>query len=131
MPPTTRRPSPTAECWPRVSRSRRTPPATSPRSILSTPATGAIDFTDIDLTDLPTAKITGQVVTSLGADHTTDLTCIADDRTRSRRSRCVDALQQTGKNNGTVTWSYSIADGALDFLGQDQTAKIVSTITLD
>ena len=36
----------------------------------------------------------------------------------------------TGNNNGTVTWHYSIADNALDFLGQDQTVKVVSTITL-
>jgi VCBS repeat-containing protein len=96
----------------------------------ATPATGSVDFTDIDLTDLPTAKITGQVVTSLGADHTTDLTASL---TPGEIAALQDALtlQQTGKNNGTVTWSYSIADGALDFLGQDQTAKVVSTVTLD
>lgn len=96
---------------------------------ITTPAAGSIDFTDIDLTDLPTAKITGQAVTSLGADHTTDLTASL---TSGEIAALQDALtlQQTGKNNGTVTWSYSIADGALDFLGQDQTAKVVSTVTL-
>lgn len=90
----------------------------------ATPATGSIAFTDVDLTDLPTAKITGQLVTSLGADHT-----LTPDEIAALQDALT--LQQTGKNNGTVTWSYSIADGALDFLGQDQTAKVVSTITLD
>ncbi|MBR0779437.1 VCBS domain-containing protein, partial [Bradyrhizobium diazoefficiens] len=93
-------------------------------------ATGSVDFTDIDLTDRPTVTKIDQVVTSLAADGTTDLTA-------TLTTGEIDALkaaltyQLTGKNNGTVTWQYSIADDALDFLGQDQTAKVVSTITLD
>jgi VCBS repeat-containing protein len=96
----------------------------------ATPATGAIDFTDIDLTDLPTAQITGQVVTSLGADHGIDLTSSLTNGEIAALKNGLTLLPQTGLNNGTVSWSYSIADGKLDFLGQDQTAKIVSTITL-
>ncbi|WP_409997176.1 VCBS domain-containing protein [Bradyrhizobium cosmicum] len=96
----------------------------------STPATGAIGFTDIDLTDLPTAQITGQAVTSLGADHSTDLTAsLTLDEIAALKSG-LTLLPQAGLNNGTVTWSYSIADGVLDFLARDQTAKMVSTITL-
>ncbi|WP_247406053.1 cadherin-like domain-containing protein [Bradyrhizobium sp. 76] len=96
----------------------------------STPATGAIHFTDIDLTDLPTAQITGQVVTSLGADHSTNLTSsLSLDEIAALKSG-LTLLPQAGLNNGTVTWSYSIADGALDFLAKDQTAKVISTITI-
>ncbi|OSJ18376.1 hypothetical protein BST63_08370 [Bradyrhizobium canariense] len=95
----------------------------------STPATGAIDFTDIDLTDLPSAQITGQDVTSLGADHSTNLTSsLSLDEIAALKSG-LTLLPQAGLNNGIVTWSYSIADGALDFLAKDQTAKVVSTIT--
>ncbi|WP_156948629.1 VCBS domain-containing protein [Bradyrhizobium sp. WSM1417] len=97
----------------------------------STPATGAIAFTDIDLTDLPTAQITGQAVTSLGADHNTNLTSsLTLDEIAALKSG-LTLLPQAGLNNGTVTWSYSIADGALDFLGENQSAKVVSTVTLD
>ncbi|MCK1391869.1 VCBS domain-containing protein [Bradyrhizobium sp. 1] len=96
----------------------------------STPATGATNFTDIDLTDLPTAQITGQAVTSLGADHLTDFTASLTNGEITALKNGLTLLPQTGLNNGTVTWSYSIADGKLDFLGQDQTAKIVSTVTL-
>ena len=96
----------------------------------ATPPTGAIAFTDIDLTDLPGARITGQAVTSLGADHVTDLTASLTGDEIAALKNGLTLLPQTGLNNGTVTWSYSIADGKLDFLGQDQTAKIVSTITL-
>ncbi|MDE5462635.1 hypothetical protein [Bradyrhizobium sp. CSS354] len=97
----------------------------------STPATGAIDFTDIDLTDLPTAQITGQAVTSLGADHITNLTCLLTPDDIAALKSGLTLLPQAGLNNGTVTWSYSIADGALDFLGENQSAKVVSTVTLD
>ncbi|WP_354207682.1 MULTISPECIES: VCBS domain-containing protein [unclassified Bradyrhizobium] len=96
----------------------------------STPATGAIDFTDIDLTDLPTAQITGRAVTSLGADHITNLTCSLTPDDIAALKSGLTLLPQAGLNNGTVTWSYSIADGALDFLAKDQTAKVVSTITI-
>ncbi|XYL60585.1 VCBS domain-containing protein [Bradyrhizobium sp. DASA03076] len=91
--------------------------------------TGTIDFTDIDLTERPTAKITHQDVTWLAADHTTALTLTPDEISALEHAL---TLQQTGnRNNGTVGWSYSIADSALDFLGQGQTATVVSTITLD
>ncbi|TYM00300.1 hypothetical protein FXB40_00190 [Bradyrhizobium rifense] len=105
--------------------------ATSDFSTIDTsiPATGSIAFTDIDLTDRPTVTHIDQAVTSLAANGTTDLTA-------SLTTAEIDALkaafayQLDGKNNGAVAWHYSIADGALDFLGQDQTAKVVSTITL-
>lgn len=95
-------------------------------------ATGAINFTDIDLTDRPTATVTvtEQIVTLLAADGATDLTVsLTPDEIAALKSALT--YQQTGKNNGTVTWNYSIADNKLDFLGEDQKAKVVSTITLD
>ncbi|WP_166077507.1 FecR domain-containing protein [Bradyrhizobium barranii] len=91
-------------------------------------ATGSIDFEDIDLTDRPTVTKVDQDVTWL--DGATDLTAsLTPDETAALKNALT--YQLTGKNNGTVTWHYSIADNALDFLGQDQTAKVVSTITLD
>nr|WP_244464072.1 VCBS domain-containing protein [Bradyrhizobium japonicum] len=91
-------------------------------------ATGSIDFKDIDLTDRPTVTKVDQDVTWL--DGATDLTAsLTADETAALKNALT--YQLTGKNNGTVTWHYSIADNALDFLGQDQTAKVVSTITLD
>nr|WP_161491317.1 LamG-like jellyroll fold domain-containing protein [Bradyrhizobium neotropicale] len=94
----------------------------------STPATGTIHFTDVDLTDRPTAKISGQSVTWLDVDHTKELTLTSDEVTALESAL---TIQTTGKNNGAVGWSYSITDSALDFLGEGQTATVVSTITLD
>lgn len=93
-------------------------------------ATGSIHFTDIDLTDRPAATVTEQTVTLLAADGTTDLTAslTADEIAALKHAL---TYQQTGNNNGTVTWNYSIADNKLDFLGSDQKVKVVSTITLD
>ncbi|WP_445219535.1 VCBS domain-containing protein [Bradyrhizobium sp. Pa8] len=92
-------------------------------------ATGSIDFKDIDLTDRPTAEITGQSVTWFDTDGTTHLALTGQE---AALEHALTLLSQTGnKNNGAIGWTYSVADGALDFLGKDQTAKIVSTITLD
>ncbi|WP_375158580.1 VCBS domain-containing protein [Bradyrhizobium sp. RDT46] len=87
-------------------------------------ATGSIDFTDIDLTDRPTAEITDQSVTT----NDPSLVLTPDQETALKQAL---EIATTGKNNGTVTWSYSTADSALDFLGEGQTATVVSTIELD
>ncbi|MCK1338241.1 VCBS domain-containing protein [Bradyrhizobium sp. 38] len=95
-----------------------------------TAATGSIDFKDVDLTDRPTACITGQTVSWTGADHITNLSgFLTTDQINALEHAL--SLQSTGKNNGEVGWSYSIADGTLDFLGQDQTVKVMSTVMLD
>src|SRR5439155_13777458 len=93
-------------------------------------ATGTVDFSDVDLTERPTATvaITDQTVTWLAADHTTHLTLTSDETAALEQAL---TLQTTGKNNGAVGWSYAIADNALDFLGENQTATVVSTVTLD
>lgn len=88
---------------------------------------GTIHFTDIDLTDRPTAAITDQAVTWL--DQTTQLTFSPDEIAALEHAL---TLQQPGnKNNGAIGWTYSVADSSLDFLGEGQIAKVMSTITLD
>jgi VCBS repeat-containing protein len=91
----------------------------------STPASGTVHFKDIDLTDRPTATIT-QAVTWLDTDGTTPLTLTGQEAALEHAL----TYQQTGLNNGAVTWSYSVADGALDLLAEGQTAKVDSTITI-
>ncbi len=102
----------------------------SPTADPAPAATGTIAFSDVDLTERPTATvaITDQTVTWLDADHATHLTLTAGETAALEQAL---TLQTTGHNNGTVGWSYSIADNALDFLGEGQTAKVVSTLTLD
>ncbi len=117
-----------AEASPHVSFTERANTTGSGASDPAPAATGTIHFTDIDLTDRPTATITSQSVTWLDANHTTHLTLTPDETAALEHAL---TLEQAGKNNGTVTWSYSIADGALDFLGVGQTATVVSTIKLD
>lgn len=89
-------------------------------------ATGSIDFKDVDLTDRPIATITDQSVTWLDTDGTTHLTLTGQEAALEQAL----TLQQAGNNNGTVAWTYSVADSALDFLGEGQTATVLSTVTL-
>ncbi|WP_271509624.1 VCBS domain-containing protein [Bradyrhizobium sp. CCBAU 11357] len=90
--------------------------------------TGAIHFTDIDLTDRPTVTNVAYALTWLDADHTTQLTLSPDEITALEQALTLSATGN--KNNGAIGWSYSIADSALDFLGEGQTVTVVSTITL-
>lgn len=91
--------------------------------------TGTIHFTDVNLTDRPTATIVSQAVTWLDTDHSTQLTLSSGEIAALEQAL---SLQQPGnKNNGAVGWSYSITDDTLDFLAEGQTATVVSTIALD
>jgi hypothetical protein len=71
---------------------------------------GSITFTDVDLADTPIAtEATNTVVTS-----------IAGGLTAPQQADIVAAFSiinvGTNTNNGTVTWDYTITEGALDFL---------------
>jgi fibronectin-binding autotransporter adhesin len=90
-------------------------------SLLDT-ASGAIHFTDIDLTDRPTASVTSQSATWTGGTLTSD---------QIHALEHAFSLAQLGNtNNGTIDWTYAIADGALDFLAEGQTATVTSTVEL-
>ena len=87
----------------------------------STPAGGAFHFTDIDLTNRPTAVVTQAVTWSGGNLSDTEATLLEGG---------FQLPQVTNTNNGEIDWTYSITDGSLDFLGAGQTATVTSTITL-
>lgn len=94
---------------------------------------GTIHFTDVDLTDRPTASILphAQSVSWIAADGHTDL---SGQLTPDQTAALEQALQlsQSGKtNNGMVDWTYAIADGKLDFLGAGQTVTVTTTVTLN
>ncbi len=95
----------------------------------STPAGGTIHFTDVDLTDRPTASVTAQTATYLAADGSTPLTLTAGQLAAIEHGFTISA-EAGNTNNGAVDWSYSIADNAIDFLAAGQTVKLVSTVTV-
>jgi fibronectin-binding autotransporter adhesin len=94
------------------------------------PIGGTIHFSDIDLTDRPTATITAQSVTWTAADHT-DLSSSLTQLELDALEHALSLIQTSNTNNGAIGWSYSITDSSLDFLAAGQTAKIVSTVTLN
>ena len=94
----------------------------------SSPASGTIHFTDIDLTDRPTATITQSVTWTSG---TTDLSSSLTPTEISALEHAFSLTQSGNTNNGAIGWSYQISDSALDFLGAGETAQVTSTVLLD
>src|SRR5204862_449269 len=89
--------------------------------------TGTIHFSDVDLTDRPTATVSGQTASYLAADGHTVLSLTAADRAAIQHAFAIAAA--TGNtDNGAVDWSYSLADGALDFLAEGETVTLTSTV---
>ncbi|MGJ4955855.1 VCBS domain-containing protein [Bradyrhizobium sp. HKCCYLRH2015] len=95
--------------------------------------TGTIHFSDVDLTDRPTASILphAQSVTWVAADGHTDLSSQLTPEQIAAFEQALQLSQGGNANNGKVGWTYAIADGKLDFLGAGQTIKVTTTVTLD
>jgi len=95
-------------------------------------AGGTLTFTDVDLTDRPTVGITAQHVVWTDANGTTDLSASLTPDQISAIEHALSLTPASGNaNNGSVAWSYSIADSELDFLGQGQTLTLTTTVTVD
>src|SRR6185312_7836281 len=93
------------------------------------PASGTIDFTDVDLTDRPTATIDTHTQTVAGTDaHGNGLTLTSSQIAELEQAF---AISQSGNNSGTIDWTYSIPDKDLDFLGVGQTVTVTTNIKLD
>lgn len=95
---------------------------------------GSIHFADADLTDRPEATITSQIITYLSADQEDDLT---NTLMQAQRDAIEDALklsvpigQNANTNNGVVDWTYKLVDNVLDFLAEDETITLVSTVRI-
>ena len=93
-------------------------------------ATGSITFTDVDLTDHPTVTAPFSGYTYTAANGTTALTL-----TSAQESALELALTLTpnGGNghNGSVAWSYQVADNALDFLADNETLVLTYTASVN
>ena len=91
---------------------------------------GSITFTDVDLTDRPTASITGVSVSGLAQDGTTPLVL-----TPGQLQAISEAFSITAgagnTNNGTIVWNYVIQEESLDFLGTDEVVTALFTVTIN
>ena len=94
---------------------------------------GTIHFSDRDLSDRPTAAILphSQSVSWIAADHHTDLSSQLTSGQIAALEQALQLSQSGNTNNGTVAWTYSVADGTLDFLGEGESVTVTSTVTVD
>ncbi len=84
---------------------------------------GSITFSDLDLTDTPTASEVTQSVT-------TALTLTAAQQTAIEEAFTLSA-EAGNSNNGTINWDYTITEAELDFLAAGETVAVVYTITVN
>ncbi len=90
---------------------------------------GTIHFTDVDLSDRPTATVSDQAISYLAADGHTVLTLTADETAALKAAFSIAA--ETNTNNGSIDWTYSIQDKELDFLANGETVTLTSTVLVD
>ncbi|MEM9278843.1 MAG: VCBS domain-containing protein, partial [Pseudomonadota bacterium] len=97
--------------------------------------TGSLDFTDADLTDRPVATEETVSVELIAQDGVTPLVLTTDQMTAIEDAFSIapDGVSGPNTNNGTINWTYSIAEAELDFLGAGEvvTATFLITVTDD
>ena len=91
-------------------------------------AHGTADFTDVDLLDRPTAAIGTQSIVYTDANGNVLSTLSAQQAAAIKSAFTLPSV--TNDNNGHIDWSYSIADGALDFLAKGEKIVLTSDIVL-
>ena len=96
-----------------------------------TNATGTVTFDDADLSDVPTASITGAVVSADDAGQRVR----ADGGSGSGPAG--DSLSPGAVSfsdvdgSGSVGWTYSVTNAEIDFLGDDDVVELTFTVQID
>ena len=90
--------------------------------------TGTLHFTDVDLTDRPTATVISQAVTYTEGHNV--LTLAPAELAAIENAFTVEGAPGN-TDNGAINWTYSVADDALDFLSKGETVTLVSTVQVD
>ncbi|QQQ15521.1 VCBS domain-containing protein [Aeromonas media] len=91
---------------------------------------GSISFSDVDLTDRPTASEVIKSVTAKKADGTTNLPLTTEQLAAIENAFSISAAAGND-NNGTVNWVYDIKASDLEFLAEGEVVTAVFTITVD
>ena len=92
--------------------------------------TGSISFSDVDLTDRPTATEATKSVSALKADGITSLTLTAAQQQAIEDAFTIGAASGN-TNTGSINWDYTITEAELDFLAKDEVVTAVFTITVN
>jgi VCBS repeat-containing protein len=93
---------------------------------------GTISFTDLDPNDRPVASTAFTSFTYTDASHET-LTLTAQQQAAVAAVKVALSVAQTAgnTNNGSATWTYSVADSKLDFLAAGEILTLTYTATVD
>ena len=86
---------------------------------------GSISFADVDLSDRPTASAS---FTSIAPGQGLVLT---EAQENALKAGFTISAPAGNTNNGTVGWTYSVAESALDFLAAGEKVTLTYTITVD
>ena len=93
--------------------------------------TGSITFTDVDLTDRPTATETTKSLKAFRSDG--ERFTLEDAQKDAIENSFTIAADKENANDGTINWDYTIAESTIDFLaaGEKVTVKFKIIVTDD
>jgi VCBS repeat-containing protein len=114
-------------------RSNDTQPNPTGSTLFDT-VSGTISFTDVDLTDRPVAHaaFTSFIYQNASLANVTSSLTAAQLAAIAAVEAPLSVVQAAGNtNNGSATWTYSVADKAFDFLADGEILTLTYTATVD
>lgn len=90
---------------------------------------GSLTFTDVDLTDAPTATFAPSSISAVLANGTDALVLNAVQTAALQDAFSISANAGNG-NDGSINWTYAIAENAVDFLAAGEVATATFTVTV-
>ncbi|HLH89324.1 MAG TPA: VCBS domain-containing protein [Xanthobacteraceae bacterium] len=94
-------------------------------------ASGAIHFTDVDLTDRPTGSASPASITYTDANGQNITQTLTQGEISTIENAFTVSQHAGNTNNGEVDWSFSIADNQLAFMTHGQSITLTETVTVD
>ena len=85
---------------------------------------GQISFADVNASDLPTVKTALVSFTLLDAQHNDITATLTPQQIAAVAAELVVTPNPGNNNNGSATWTYSVADSAFSFLTAGETLKL-------
>ncbi|GGH17251.1 hypothetical protein GCM10007036_18540 [Alsobacter metallidurans] len=92
---------------------------------------GALTFADVDATDKLVVSVTKQTVVLKNAAGIDVSGLMSADQITALKQAFAIPVDELGSNKGTATWTYAINDKAVDFLGQNDSVTVTSTVQVD
>jgi VCBS repeat-containing protein len=92
---------------------------------------GSVKFADVNAADLPTVQATFSSLSLQDAQHNDVTSTLTPGQLAAIEAPLILVANPANNNNGSVAWTYSVADGDFSFLKPNETLQLTYTVKVE